>query len=60
VSHRFATVRRADRICVLADGKIAETGSHEKLMATDGGRYREMFLLQSEPFAEPPAGGLAC
>jgi ATP-binding cassette, subfamily B, bacterial len=50
VSHRFSTVRQADRICVLKDGRVAELGSHDELMAL-GGRYREMFELQAQRFA---------
>ena len=46
ISHRFATVRRADRICVLADGHITETGTHTELLAA-GGRYAELFAAQS-------------
>jgi ATP-binding cassette subfamily B protein len=49
ISHRFSTVRRADRICVLADGRLAEQGSHDELMAL-GGRYAEMFTLQASRF----------
>ncbi|HVX45505.1 MAG TPA: ABC transporter ATP-binding protein [Mycobacteriales bacterium] len=51
VSHRFSTVRHADRICVLEDGRVAELGSHDELMAA-GGRYRRMFDLQAARFAE--------
>ncbi|GAA0914651.1 ABC transporter ATP-binding protein [Nonomuraea longicatena] len=51
VSHRFATVRLADRICVLGDGRVLEYGSHEELMEL-GGRYAHLFTLQSEPFRE--------
>jgi len=47
VTHRLASVRRADRIHVLHDGVVAESGDHDHLMAL-GGRYAEMFLLQSE------------
>jgi ABC-type multidrug transport system fused ATPase/permease subunit len=50
VSHRFSTVRHADRICVLDAGRVVELGSHEELMAL-GGRYRRMFDLQAERFA---------
>ncbi|MBA2625078.1 MAG: ATP-binding cassette domain-containing protein [Acidimicrobiia bacterium] len=50
VSHRFSTVRQADRICVLEAGAVAELGTHEELMAL-GGRYRTMFDLQAEHFA---------
>jgi ABC-type multidrug transport system fused ATPase/permease subunit len=49
ISHRFSTVRHADRICVLERGRVAELGSHEELMAL-GGRYRTMFDLQAERF----------
>jgi ABC-type multidrug transport system fused ATPase/permease subunit len=50
VSHRFSTVRHADRICVLEHGRVVELGSHDELMA-EGGRYRTMFDLQAERFA---------
>jgi ATP-binding cassette subfamily B protein len=46
ISHRFSTVRMADRIVVLEDGRIAEDGSHEKLLDL-GGRYAEMFEMQA-------------
>jgi ATP-binding cassette, subfamily B, bacterial len=49
ISHRFSTVRHADRICVLEHGKVIELGSHEELMAR-GGRYRTMFDLQAQRF----------
>jgi ABC-type multidrug transport system fused ATPase/permease subunit len=52
ISHRFSTVRRADHICVLADGVLAEEGGHEELMARGGG-YREMFTLQAEQYTRP-------
>ncbi|MBB5779229.1 ABC transporter ATP-binding protein [Nonomuraea jabiensis] len=51
VSHRFATVRLADRICVIDGGEVIEYGSHEELMALDG-RYAHLFTLQSAPFRE--------
>lgn len=50
ISHRFSTVRQADRICVLEHGAVAELGTHDALMAA-GGRYRTMFDLQAERFA---------
>ena len=46
ISHRFSTVRMADRIIVLEDGKVAEQGTHEELMAR-AGRYSELFELQA-------------
>ncbi len=49
ISHRFSTVRRADRICVLEGGRVVELGSHEELLAR-GGRYRTMFDLQASRF----------
>lgn len=50
ISHRFSTVRRADRIVVLDGGRITERGSHEELLAS-GGQYAELFGLQARRFA---------
>jgi ATP-binding cassette subfamily C protein len=52
VSHRFSTVRHADRICVVEGGRVVEQGRHGELMAA-GGRYRTMFDLQAERFSDP-------
>ena len=46
ISHRFSTVRMADRILVLADGAIQEQGTHQQLVSL-GGRYAELFELQA-------------
>ena len=46
ISHRFSTVRRADRILVLAGGAIQEEGTHQQLLSL-GGRYAEQFELQA-------------
>jgi ATP-binding cassette subfamily B protein len=51
ISHRFSTVRHADRICVLEHGKVVELGTHDELMAA-GGRYRTMFELQASRFGD--------
>ena len=51
ISHRFSTVRHADRICVLEDGRIVEDGSHDELMAANG-MYAGMFLLQAARFRD--------
>lgn len=49
ISHRFSTVRNADRILVLDEGRIIEEGSHEKLMK-DKGLYEELFNIQAQGY----------
>jgi ATP-binding cassette, subfamily B, bacterial len=49
ISHRFSTVRMADQIAVLEQGRIIEQGSHEALMAL-GGHYAQLFLLQARGY----------
>ena len=51
ISHRFSTVRHADRICVLEGGRVVELGSHDELMALSG-CYRTMFDLQAQRFEQ--------
>ncbi len=49
VSHRFSTVRMAGRIVLLADGRVAEDGTHESLLAA-GGRYAELYEIQASHY----------
>jgi ATP-binding cassette, subfamily B, bacterial len=58
ISHRFSTVRRADRILVLENGSIAESGTHDELLRLDG-RYAELFRAQAQPYAADQAGVVA-
>jgi ATP-binding cassette subfamily B protein len=55
ISHRFASVRRADRIAVLAGGRVTELGSHDELVAT-GGTYAHMFEIQASRFTAVAPG----
>jgi ATP-binding cassette subfamily B protein len=58
ISHRFSTVRRADRVVVMDAGRIVEQGRHDDLVDA-GGRYGELFRLQAQRFYEGPPEGLA-
>jgi len=49
ISHRFSTVRAADRIYVLNEGSVVESGTHVELLAA-GGTYAELFMLQASPY----------
>jgi ATP-binding cassette subfamily B protein len=54
ISHRFSSVRSADRIYVLDGGKVVESGSHDQLMAL-GGLYADLFTLQAAAYLAPDA-----
>jgi ATP-binding cassette subfamily B protein len=56
ISHRFSTVRHADLIVVLDNGRVVEQGDHTGLLALDG-RYAELFRLQADRFAESAVDG---
>jgi ATP-binding cassette subfamily B protein len=55
ISHRFSTVRRADRIVVIEGGRVIEDGDHASLLAA-GGRYARMFELQAARYRTDPTG----
>jgi ABC-type multidrug transport system fused ATPase/permease subunit len=46
VAHRLSTVRNADKICVVKDGRIVEVGKHEELIERDGGQYANLVKRQ--------------
>src|SRR5213593_2787323 len=52
ISHRFSSVRSADRIYVLHEGRVVEQGTHDELMSL-GGRYAELFTLQASAYLAP-------
>ena len=49
ISHRFSTIRNADRVCVIENGKVSELGSHDQLMQLNG-RYATLFSSQAEQY----------
>lgn len=55
ISHRLSAVRMADRILVLKDGRIAESGTHDELMEM-GGLYAEIYRMQSSYYQAELAG----
>ena len=57
ISHRFSTVRIADRIAVIDDGRVTELGTHEELLAA-GNRYARLFELQASGYSVTPLNSL--
>jgi ATP-binding cassette subfamily B protein len=57
ISHRFSTVRSADRIYVLREGRVVESGTHDALLAAEG-TYAELFTLQAAPYMKSAPGPL--
>jgi len=55
ISHRLGSARLADRVIVLGDGRVIETGSHDELMAANG-RYAELFHMQAQWYEEGEVG----
>jgi ATP-binding cassette subfamily B protein len=55
ISHRFSTVRKADRVLLLSDGRRAEYGTHEELLAR-GGEYTRLFTMQAFAYLDTPVG----
>ena len=52
IAHRLSTVRQCDRICVIENGAVTESGAHAELMASQGGTYRRLSELQFTAHAE--------
>jgi ABC-type multidrug transport system fused ATPase/permease subunit len=48
IAHRLSTLRKASRLFVIEDGKLAEFGTHAELLARPNGIYRKLFTLQQE------------
>ncbi|MGH7143105.1 MAG: ABC transporter ATP-binding protein [Planctomycetota bacterium] len=57
IAHRLSTLRHAHRLIVIEDGKVAESGTHDELMAKEGGVYRKLVTIQTEWSRQIGVGG---
>jgi ABC-type multidrug transport system fused ATPase/permease subunit len=51
ITHRLSTIRRADQVIFLSDGKVVEGGTHDELMEREGGAYRSLVLAEERSLA---------
>ncbi|HTL53819.1 MAG TPA: ATP-binding cassette domain-containing protein, partial [Planctomycetota bacterium] len=57
IAHRLSTLRHASRLIVIEEGKVAESGTHDELMAKEGGVYRKLVTIQTEWSRQIGVGG---
>jgi ABC-type multidrug transport system fused ATPase/permease subunit len=56
ITHRLSTIRRADQVIFLSDGKVVEGGTHDELMEREGGAYRSLVLAEERSLALAGSG----